>query len=57
MPINRVAAQGSGIFYTVHKELLRRRGVIRTAKVRSPAPPVEALTLRELDQLIEQLYP
>jgi dihydrodipicolinate synthase/N-acetylneuraminate lyase len=57
MPINRVAAQGSGIFYAVHKELLRRRGVIRTAKVRSPAPPVEALTLRELDQLIDQLYP
>jgi dihydrodipicolinate synthase/N-acetylneuraminate lyase len=57
MPINRIAAQGSGIFYAVHKELLRRRGVIRTAKVRSPAPPVEALTLRELDQLIEQIYP
>ncbi|MBX3001175.1 MAG: dihydrodipicolinate synthase family protein [Caldilineaceae bacterium] len=57
MPVNRIAAQGSGIFYTVHKELLRRRGVIRTAKVRSPAPPVEALTLRELDQLIDQLYP
>jgi dihydrodipicolinate synthase/N-acetylneuraminate lyase len=57
MPINRIAAQGAGIFYAVHKELLRRRGVIRTAKVRSPAPPVEALTLRELDQLIEQIYP
>jgi dihydrodipicolinate synthase/N-acetylneuraminate lyase len=57
MPINRIAAQGSGIFYVVHKELLRRRGVIRTAKVRSPAPPVEPLTLRELDQLIDQLYP
>jgi 4-hydroxy-tetrahydrodipicolinate synthase len=57
MPINRIAAQGSGIFYTVHKELLRRRGIIRTAKVRSPAPAVEAQTMRELDQLIEQLYP
>lgn len=57
MPINRIAAQGSGIFYTVHKELLRRRGVVRTAKVRSPAPPVEPLTRRELDQLIDQLYP
>ncbi len=56
MPINRVAAQGSGIFYTVHKELLRRRGVLRTNKVRSPAPAVEAQTLRELDELIEQLY-
>jgi 4-hydroxy-tetrahydrodipicolinate synthase len=57
MPINRVAAQGSGIFYTVHKELLRRRGVLRTNKVRSPAPPVEAQTMRELEMLIQELYP
>lgn len=57
MPVNRVMGQGSGIFYTVHKELLRRRGIIKTAKVRSPAPPVEELTLRELDELLEQLYP
>lgn len=56
-PINRLASQGSGIFYTVHKELLRRRGVIRTAKVRSPAPPVDEWTQRELAQVIEQLYP
>jgi dihydrodipicolinate synthase/N-acetylneuraminate lyase len=56
-PINRIAAQGSGIFYHVHKELLRQRGVIRTAKVRSPAPPVDALTQRELQELIDDLYP
>jgi len=36
LPVNRLAGQGAGIFYTVHKEILRRRGVIRTAKVRSP---------------------
>jgi 2-keto-3-deoxy-L-arabinonate dehydratase len=56
MPINRIAAQGTGIFYTVHKELLRRRGILRTNNVRSPAPPVEAQTMRELTELIEQLY-
>lgn len=56
-PVNRIAAQGSGIFYHVHKELLRRRGVIRTAKVRSPAPPVDGLTQRELQELIDDLYP
>ena len=56
MPINRVAAQGAGIFYTVHKELLRRRGILRTNKVRSPAPAVEAQTMRELDELIAQIY-
>jgi 4-hydroxy-tetrahydrodipicolinate synthase len=55
-PINRLAAQGSGIFYYVHKELLRRRGVIATAQVRSPAPPVDAQTRRELDQVIADLY-
>lgn len=55
-PINRIAAQGSGIFYHVHKELLRRRGVIATAKVRSPAPPVDEQTQSELDQLIVELY-
>jgi dihydrodipicolinate synthase/N-acetylneuraminate lyase len=56
-PINRLAAQGSGIFYHVHKELLRHRGIIRTNKVRSPAPPVEALTQRELTTVLEELYP
>lgn len=56
-PINRIAAQSPGIFYHVHKELLRHRGVIRTAKVRSPAPPVDALTQRELAELLEEIYP
>jgi 4-hydroxy-tetrahydrodipicolinate synthase len=56
-PINRIGGQGSGIFYYVHKELLRQRGIIATNKVRSPAPPVEEMTKRELQALIEQLYP
>lgn len=56
-PVNRITGQGTGIFYHVHKEILRRRGVIRTAKVRSPAPAVDALTQRELQHMIEQLYP
>lgn len=56
-PVNRIAAQGAGIFYHVHKELLRTRGVIATAKVRSPAPPVDEITQRELQELIHDLYP
>jgi 4-hydroxy-tetrahydrodipicolinate synthase len=56
-PINRVAAQGMGIFYYVHKELLRQRGVIRSAVVRSPAPAVDELTRRELQEIIDRLYP
>ena len=55
-PISRIAAQGAGIFYHVHKELLRRRGIIATNKVRSPAPPVEFMTQRELEKLIHDLY-
>ena len=57
VPINRIGGQGAGLFYYVHKDLLRRRGVIRTAKVRSPAPAVDELTQRELAQVIEALYP
>lgn len=56
-PLNRIAAQSPGIFYHVHKELLRHRGIIRTAKVRSPAPLVDELTQRELKELLEELYP
>jgi dihydrodipicolinate synthase/N-acetylneuraminate lyase len=55
-PVNRIAAQGAGIFYHVHKELLRQRGVIQTAKVRNPAPPVDELTQREIQQVIDDLY-
>ena len=54
--VNRIAAQGT-VFYHVHKEILRQRGVIRTAKVRSPAPSVDELTRRELQQVIDELYP
>jgi 4-hydroxy-tetrahydrodipicolinate synthase len=56
-PINRIASQGAGIFYHVHKELLRQRGIIATNKVRSPAPAVDTLTQRELQNLISDLYP
>lgn len=56
-PISRIAGQGVGIFYHVHKELLRHRGIIRTATVRSPAPPIDALTQRELQQMLDEMYP
>jgi 4-hydroxy-tetrahydrodipicolinate synthase len=56
-PVNRIAAQGNGIFYHVHKTLLHHRGILATATVRSPAPPVDALTERELGELLDELYP
>ena len=57
VPVNRVAGQGLGAFYHVHKEILRQRGAIRSAKVRGPAVPLDDLTRRELQQVIDQLYP
>jgi dihydrodipicolinate synthase/N-acetylneuraminate lyase len=56
-PVNRIAGQGWGAFYHTHKEILRRRGVIRCAKVRGPVAPMDEQTSRELDMLIEELYP
>ena len=56
-PINRIAAQGTGLYYHVHKELLRQRSVIRTATVRHPAgAPLDDLTRRELQEVIDTLY-
>ena len=56
-PIQRIGGQGAGLFYHVHKELLRHRGVIRSATVRSPTPDVEPLLQQELTQLLDRLYP
>jgi dihydrodipicolinate synthase/N-acetylneuraminate lyase len=57
MPVNRLAAQGGDVFYHVHKELLVRQGVIRTAKVRSPTVPIDPVTRREIDDLVAGMYP
>ncbi|MEZ4706565.1 MAG: dihydrodipicolinate synthase family protein [Caldilineaceae bacterium] len=57
IPINRISGQGAGLFHEIHKELLRHRGIIRTSKVRSPAPSMDELTRRELQQLLDELYP
>jgi len=57
LPTSRIAGQGVGLFYQVHKEILRHRGIIRTATVRSPAPAMDDLTYRELQQVLEELYP
>ena len=57
LPINRLVEQSSGIFYAVHKEILYRRGVISSARVRHPAPAIDDQTLQELDRCISELYP
>ena len=57
LPVNRIAAQGAGLFYHIHKEILRQRGVIRTATVRGPAPAMDELTRQDLQRVIEPGYP
>ena len=57
IPVNRVAGQGAGLFYSVHKEILRQRGIIQTAKVRSPSTPMDDWTRQELQRVLHTLYP
>jgi 4-hydroxy-tetrahydrodipicolinate synthase len=57
VPVARAVGQSNGIFYYVHKTLLHHRGIIESATVRAPAPPVEAQTAKEVQALFEQLYP
>jgi 4-hydroxy-tetrahydrodipicolinate synthase len=56
LEVGRVVQQEPGAFYKVHKEILRQRGVIRTAVIRGPVAPLDALTQRELQALIDKLY-
>lgn len=53
----RLGAQGGDIFYFLHKQLLVRLGVIRTAVVRGPTTPIDAITAREIEELIAELVP
>lgn len=55
MAVNRLGAQGGDLFYHLHKQLLVRLGVIRTATVRSPTISVDPITQREMSELIEQI--
>jgi 4-hydroxy-tetrahydrodipicolinate synthase len=57
MATNRLGAQGGDIFYFLHKQLLVRRGVIRTATVRGPTTAIDAVTASEIDELLDQLVP
>jgi len=56
VPINRIAEQGWGAFHSVHKEILRQRGVIRTSVVRGPVRPLGKRMSRDLQLVIDELY-
>jgi len=55
MAVNRLGAQGGDLFYHLHKQLLVRLGVIRTAVVRGPTITIDPVTQREMTELIEHL--
>ena len=55
MAVNRLGAQSGDMFYHLHKQLLVRLGVIRTAVVRNPTLEPDNISQREIDVLIEQL--
>jgi len=47
------AQQGIGL--ALRKEILRRRGAIRTATVRAPSPTLDEVTQRELDGILQRM--
>lgn len=55
VPLARLSTAGIRLGHTVHKEILRRRGVIRSAHVRAPSDPLDSVTQRELDELCGRL--
>lgn len=56
LPVNRLCSQGWGAFFHVHKELLRARGVIESARVRDPVVPLDAVTQQELQAWVDAHY-
>jgi dihydrodipicolinate synthase/N-acetylneuraminate lyase len=54
-PLARLATAGVRLGHTVHKEVLRRRGVIKRAAVRAPSDPLDEITVRELDEVLDRL--
>lgn len=55
--MNRLGGQGGDLFYHAHKQLLVRRGIIRTAHVRSPTMKLDPLTQREIDDVLAEIVP
>ena len=54
-PLQRLSVQGIGGGHILHKELLRRQGVIASAHVRRPSDDVEPLFWEELDEICDRL--
>ncbi|MFH1084267.1 MAG: dihydrodipicolinate synthase family protein [Chloroflexota bacterium] len=58
LPVNRLGGLGPGAsYYHIHKEILRRRGAIRTRVVRGPIAPLNDRIWGEVTAVIDELYP
>jgi len=55
LPLAHLSVAGLRVGHSVHKEVLRRQGVIATSVVRGPADALDDLTRRELDDVCERL--
>jgi dihydrodipicolinate synthase/N-acetylneuraminate lyase len=55
LPILRVSSTGLRMGHAINKEILKRRGVIKSAHVRAPSDPLDALAERELSEVLERL--
>lgn len=55
LPILRVSSTGLRMGHAVNKEILKRRGVVKSAHVRAPSDPLDALAERELSETLERL--
>lgn len=53
MAINRLGAQEGDLFYHLHKQILKRRGIIAHSFVRSPTVTVSKTTQAEINVLLE----
>ena len=55
LPLLSIQIGGLGGAHIVHKEALRRQGVIRTAHVRPPVEDLDPITREELEEVFAQL--
>ena len=54
-PLGYLAWRSTDTFLFTQKEILRRRGIIPNARMRTPSEPIDPDYLRELDQLLNEL--
>lgn len=55
LPVSRLGFQAGDLFYHVHKQALRRRGIFKTAHVAAPTCAPDAVTQGEIDRLLTRI--